>query len=251
MLGRRMTCIVRLVLATATAGLCAAGALGQAPAQAFHPIRELTTWYTDRALVDIEIVGSTSRVPEFHRLEPDRVLRFRLERAHINKLIADEGPAYEIVGFAFDIETGQPEALLDAVANRGRFHEDIAGIPVVAPGQRVKRTLQMTISSDSSAAALVTASDFNRQCAGATLGDQLRAYQSTNRRLCVRPSYPRASLYVADYDEGLALRVQCQEATFPGRGCHVSFPFEGFAVDLSFHRDHLGKRPLTAALPFG
>jgi hypothetical protein len=34
-------------------------------AQAFNPIHALTSWYTDRNLVDIEIVGSTSMLPEF------------------------------------------------------------------------------------------------------------------------------------------------------------------------------------------
>ncbi len=44
-----------------------------AMAQPFDPVRELTTWYTDRSLIDIEVVGSTSMLPDIHRLEPERV----------------------------------------------------------------------------------------------------------------------------------------------------------------------------------
>jgi hypothetical protein len=44
---------------------------------------------------------------------------------------------------------------------------------------------------------------------------------------------------VANYGNNLALRIQCQAESFPGMGCHLRFPFEGFGVDLNFHRDHL------------
>jgi hypothetical protein len=46
-------------------------------------------------------------------------------------------------------------------------------------------------------------------------------------------------LYVADYSAELALQMQCQEESYPGFGCSLRFPFESFAIELSFHRDHL------------
>src|ERR1700684_2577755 len=53
-----------------------AGGITQASGQPFSPIRKLSSWYTDRSLVDIEITGSTSLLPDIHRLEPERLLRF-------------------------------------------------------------------------------------------------------------------------------------------------------------------------------
>ena len=49
-----------------------AATANSASAQAFNPIHTLTNWYTDRNLVDLEIVGSTSMLPEFHKLEPKK-----------------------------------------------------------------------------------------------------------------------------------------------------------------------------------
>jgi hypothetical protein len=217
----------------------AAVSMTQASAQPFNPIRALNSWYTDRNLVDIEVVGSTSLEPRLHRLEPERVLRFRLERAYVDKLIAEKGPGYEIVGFSWDTETGLPDSLFDAVANRGRFHEEIAGIPVLSVAEAIRRTLVISISSDSSAAALQHSSDFIRKCTGAPVGNGLWRYEWINRQGCTRPTYPGGSRYVAEYSDNLVLRIQCQEESFPGVGCHLRFPFEGFGVDLNFHRDHL------------
>jgi len=226
------------VLAMAAAAFGAAGP-DRAVAQPFNPIRELATWYTDRSPVDIEIIGSTSMPSELQRLEPKSALRFRLERAYVDKLITGKVPGLQIVGFAFEIETSLPISLYEAVANRGRFHEDLAGIPILSPAERARRTLLISISSDSSVAELERSSESNSKCTGAPLGNRLRAYESANRKLCMRPSYRRGSLYVANYDDNLSLRIQCQEESFPGMGCHVRFPFEVFGIDLDFHREHL------------
>ena len=218
-----------------------ASTMTQSVAQPFNPVRALGTWYTDRNLIDIEVVGSTSMLPELHRLEPERVLRFRLERAYVDKLIADKGPGFQIIGLSFDMETRLPTSLYVAVAPGGRFHEDFAGIPMLSHAERVRRTLLISISSDSSAVALERSSDFNRKCAGAPLGNGLRAYEWTDRQACTRPAYPKGALYVAEYDDDLAFRIQCQEESFPGMGCHLRFRFEGYGVDLNFHRDHLAE----------
>jgi hypothetical protein len=226
------------VLAMAAAAFGAAGP-DRAAAQPFNPIRELSTWYTDRSLVDIEVSPLSGMLREPQRQQ--HVLRFRLERAYVDKLIAEKESGRQTIGFAFDMETGLPTSLYEAAANRGRFHEDVAGIPILSSAQRAPRTLLISITSDSDRGRLEYSSDSNSKCAGAPLGNRLRVYNSANRKLCMRPSYPRGSLYVADYDNNLALRIQCQQESFPGMGCHLLFPFEAFGVELNFHRDHLAR----------
>jgi hypothetical protein len=207
-------------------------------AQPFQPIRRLTTWYTDRTPVDIEIVGSTSLLPEWHKAEPDRALRFRLERAYVQTLLADRGPDFTIVGFGFDTETGLPDSLITAVAQKGRFHEDIPGVPVVSWSDRARRTLALTLKSDESAATLVRMSGEVARCRGAAVRRDLLSYEWAGREGCRRPVYPKGSRYIAVYDQ-LMLLVECQEEQFPGLGCTLHFPLDGFAVEVAFHRDRL------------
>jgi hypothetical protein len=227
--------IVILIAITATSV-----ALG-AETQPFKPVRELTTWYTDRTPIDIEIVGSSSMLPESHHLEPERTLRFRLERAYVVAIIAKSEPGFDIADFSFDMETGLPESLFFAVANKGKFHEDFAAVPILSNAERAHRTLNMSISSDASAAMLEHASEvYRKKCLGAPVGNGLSIFEWKDRlEYCQQPVYPNEADYVADYDGGLALRIVCQEERFPGTGCKLHFPFNGFAVELSFHRDHL------------
>jgi len=213
----------------------------EAETQSFRPVRELTTWYTDRSLIDIEIVGSSSKLPEFHHLEAERALRFRLERAYVNFLLTKSEPGFERIILSFDMQTGLPESLFFAVANKRRFHEDFAGVPILPFAEQVRRTLNISLSSDESAAVLQHASDVYREkCMGPPVGDGLWVFEWKDRlESCERTAYPNAEVYGADYDGGLALRILCQEKSFPGTGCTLHFPFKGFAVRLSFHRDHL------------
>jgi hypothetical protein len=178
-------------------------------------------------------------LPEFHKLEPTRALRLRLERAYVGFLATKKEPGFEIVRFSFDMESGLPSVLYAAVASNAKFHESIAGIPVLSPEEQIRRTLTASISSASSDASLQHSSEAIQKCAGSPLGNGLWTLEWKGRQDCRRPSYPNATLYVAEYDSHLALRMQCQDEKFPGLGCEVSFPFEGFAVDTNFHRDHL------------
>jgi hypothetical protein len=207
----------------------------------FQPIRALSAWYTDRAPIDIEIVGSDSMLPEFHHLESERDLRFRIERAYVEAIIAKSEPGFEIVHFSFDMETGLPSSLFFAVANKGKFHEDIPGIAVIPNAEMIRRTLRVSFSSDASAAALQHSSEFYRthKCQGAVVGNGLSTFEWKDRPDCQRTAYPNGAIYLADYDGGLALRLECQEESFPGIGCMLSFPFEGFAAEIAFNRDHL------------
>ncbi len=132
--------VLFLAVAAAQFIFFAAATMGEASAQPFNPIRELTTWYTDRGLIDIEVVGSTSLVPQTHQLEPERLLRFRLERAYVEFFRAQTELGFELVTFGFDLETGLPVSLLSAVVMSGRFHEDIPGVPRVPQRERVRRS---------------------------------------------------------------------------------------------------------------
>jgi hypothetical protein len=84
------------VMAVALAVALAATVRPGAEDRPFKPLRTklYTPWNTERELVDIEIVGSTSRNPNSHRLEPERVLRFRLEKAYVSALLAEQEPGY-------------------------------------------------------------------------------------------------------------------------------------------------------------
>jgi hypothetical protein len=46
-----------------------------ASAQPFQPISQLTTWYTDRNPIDVEIIASAGQGNEARRIEPERILR--------------------------------------------------------------------------------------------------------------------------------------------------------------------------------
>src|SRR5205085_6769836 len=48
----------------------------------FTPARKLTSWYTDRNPIDIEVVATSGADPDARFLQPRRTLRLRLERAY-------------------------------------------------------------------------------------------------------------------------------------------------------------------------
>jgi hypothetical protein len=227
-----------LLVGIATHHVAASNA-DHASQQPFSPIRQLTSWYTDRNLVDVEIVGSTSMLPEFHRLEPERVLRFRLERAYIDTLMAKENPGFEILGLSFDRLTSLPSSLFFAATVQGKYHEEIPGIPALSNQERVRRLMNISISSDASELNIRRASAFVRKCAGSLIGENLWIYETTNRQFCHESVYNKGKQYVGQYEDDLNLRIECQEPGFPGVGCQVMFPFQGFSVRLNFHHDYL------------
>jgi hypothetical protein len=209
-------------------------------AQPFNPVRQLTTWYTDQGLIDIEIVGSSSLQPDVHRLEPDRLLRLRLERAYVQTLLTQSDRGYEVVSLVVDSETGLASALLTAASRQGRFHEDIAGVPQLAHQAVLQRTLLLSLRSDISSALVERASADMERCRGAPLGTDLFAYLAEGQDGCARSTRRQATQYVAQHGD-LLLGITCSD-TRPNRlGCKLQFPFEGFGVELTFHIEHLSK----------
>jgi hypothetical protein len=205
----------------------------------FNPVRDPLTWSTDRRPVDIEVVGSSSMLPELHRLEPDRVLRFRLERAYVQHFTARRSPGFEVVHFGIDIETLLPNSLFLASIRVGRFHEQHPGIPKLSLEELSRRSLLIVFKSDSAAVRLKRGSDELVACKGPAQEGQLFSYVWEGRRGCDRPMYPNGSLHIAQYREGLLLRIECQDESFQGLGCMLRFPFDGFRVELNFDRSHL------------
>jgi hypothetical protein len=217
------------------------GAIAMAQERPFDPIHKLTTAPTDRTLVDIEIVGSTSLLPEVHRLEPERVLRVRLERAYIYTLSTKEEPGFEIVSLDFDVRTGLPTALFDAVSLRGKFHQDIPGIPDIPRAELLQRTFTVLLSSEMSAAAVVRGSEGISKCRGERVGDELFAYNWNGGQNCFLQSYTRGAQYVGVYHNGIPLQIMCQNNEILSIDCQVTFPFKGFGVRVGFNRVHLPK----------
>ena len=223
-----------------------AGAMngGSAMAQPFKPIRELSSWYTDRSLIDIEIIGSTSLVPDSHRLEPDRVLRFRLERAYVQTLLTQSSPGYELVSLALDLETGLAESLLSAVASRGQYHEDIPGVPTLSRTEILQGGIQLSLRSDLSRTGVEARSERTKQCLGAPLDDGLIIYEPHQKPGCLLPSKRGSREYAAQYGD-LLLKIECEDEDPRRRACKTQFPFKSFGVDITFH---IGKLPKWRAL---
>jgi hypothetical protein len=209
--------------------------------QTFAPARDLKLWYTDRTPIDIEVVGSTSLLPDSHRLLPEHVLRFRLERAFVQTLTAKTRPGFEIVSFAFDMPTGVANALIVAASQSSASQDNQTNIPVLSQSERAKRSLRITLQSDRLASALEAAGENIGNCAGATVEPALRRYEYEGKNNCTRPSRPTSTRYVANYDGKLSIVAECRDERFEGRGCSLRFPFEGFAPRIAFHRDHLPK----------
>jgi|EndMetStandDraft_8_1072994.scaffolds.fasta_scaffold213549_2 hypothetical protein len=209
---------------------------------AFNPIRKLTTWYTDRNPIDIEVIGSTSRDPRQHVLQPNRALRFRLERAYVTDLVTRAEPGYEIVTFGVDMPTGLPNSIVKA---RHFGNEKAPDQPLKPPAiswvDGLKNYLAIQIQSEISDQTLVRRSHALQQCAGRALENGLTSYEWVGRPRCYAPGNPGGAKFIAQTDSSLKLLVECQKEDFRGIGCKLKFPFEGFGVEITFHREHLSE----------
>ena len=109
------------------------------------------------------------------------------------------------------------------------------------PQERLTRLLNLTIASDHSARSLQRISRPITKMRRQANQSKLLPYEVSDQNGCRRSSYPNGSRYIAKFDGDLLLQVECQKPSFPGTGCHLNFPFEGFAVRVSFHRNHLAR----------
>jgi hypothetical protein len=218
--------------------LCGHAMTSATSASDFNPVRKLSTWYTDRTPVDVEVSSSPEAVESANRQASRKNLRFRLERAFVHQLLT--GLDETIVRFGFDMDTGLPDQLIIAVSDRGRFQEIIPGIPNVPFEERLVRTVLVTVKSNFSAVSLQRFGEKLKKCAAAATSSDLINYEMADRNSCRKPSYPQGSRHLAKYGDTFLL-VECHEPGFRGIGCELLFPFEGFGVQVHFHRDHLSR----------
>jgi hypothetical protein len=246
MVGRRPAIVVAATLAAVLAAVsvwrfASNGLAGGA--QPFNPLRGkfYTAWNTDRDLVDIEVVGANSRSPNSHRLEPERVLRFRLEKAYVSALLTEKEPGHEIVGFSFDIDTELPASLLQAVWMKGPGHEDIPGVPLLPRLEWFQRTLSIEMHSDWSLYYLEQMSRKTGKCHGRQSESGLFENNPAGGEGCAVPAYPPMSRYMAPYDDNLPLIIECWDEPIPTINCELTFPYRGFGVELRFNHARLPK----------
>jgi hypothetical protein len=246
MVGTRPGIVVAAALAIVLAAVCVwrfTPSSMAGSAQPFHPLRGnfYVVWNADRDLVDIEIVGSTEVTPQSRKLDPERVLRFRLERAYVSSLLTKE-PGFEIVGFNFDIDTRLPESLLLAVWTKGPSHRDIPGVPILPQLGQAKRNLFIIFHSHISTEALDDKSRTIAQCRGRQLESGLFENNSVGGKSCALPKYrPGLRRYIAPFEGDLSLIVTCWEEPSPMIDCELQFPFHGFGAELRFNHEQLPK----------
>jgi len=205
-------------------------------ADTFKPIRERLVFSTDMTPIDIEVVGSTSLVPQFHRLIPELVVRFRLEHAYVS-LYAERQPGFEIFDIGVDLETASPMSLFEPVTPAPPFGSDIPGIPKLLPQQLRRRNIRLSIHSDRRVEYMRKFSAILSGCRGQAVEDDLWVYQ--RKKDC--PGLGALKFgRVGQLEDALLTNIQCEE-TLPSSWarCETSFPFEGFSVSLNFDRDLL------------
>jgi hypothetical protein len=210
---------------------------GAATAEPFNPIRERLVFSTDMTPIDIEVVGSTSHVPQFHQLIPELVVRFRLARAYVYSLYAEREPGFELLSLGVDLETALPMALFSAVQGGTRFGKDIPGIPKLPPEESRRRNIVLSIHSDSRAEYLRKFGDVLVGCRGQALENDLWVYVRKDNCPGLGPQrFGR----IGQLEDAWFGEIQCDEVLPPSVArCETRFPFEGFTVGLNFDRDLL------------
>jgi hypothetical protein len=216
-------------------GLVAVNSDGATPAdQPFNPTRKRITFSADRTPVDIEVVGSTSLLPNTHRLLPELVLRLRLDRAYVYNFMAGQQPGFEILGISIDLDTGLPAGLFETVVLGPRFGHDIPGIPHLPAEELRRRHIALHIQSDDLAATLAKFRELALPCRGQPLGNDLWSYERSQKSDCP-PVYSHEIKYIAALSETEWLEIDCDKTSPPSWSrCSTRFPFEGFAVELNF-----------------
>lgn len=125
-------------------------ASGPAFGQPFDPLRRNLNWSSDRTIIDLQVVGSTSLLVDSHVLQPERQMKLRLERAYVSSFLRQQDGGFELLNLAVDMPTGLPDAVLLAVATKGPSHRLIAGVPVLRHDERMHRSVLIGIRSDRS-----------------------------------------------------------------------------------------------------
>jgi hypothetical protein len=217
-----------------SAGLLAMPMAFTATAQPFQPISQLTTWYTDRNPVDIEIVAYQGVDNEARRLEPERVLQLRLERAYLNLLIRKERPISSAALLSFDLPTGLPTALFKAPPEQVEKRGD--PIHQLLSAESTARTIIVLIEGDYTVEAFQQSSRELRLCKGDELQTDLFRYDGKRDPSCRVRSIGGGAKYVGKLTDTDLVFIKCSSAPI---GCRMRTPFDGFFPSVSFNETHL------------
>ena len=203
-------------------------------AQPFQPVSQLTSWYTDRSPIDVEIVGTKGVGGEARLVSPPRVLQFRLERAYLHLLIRRDQPPSSGASLSFDLPTGLPSALFQAPPEQVETRGD--PIQQLTAADWASRAVRVSLSSSNLAGGLGFASSELRSCKGKKIQDELYLLNKHHGSSRVKWSLGSGIKYIADYSDNIQLLVQCSRAPL---GCKMFVPFEGFLASISFNEGHL------------
>jgi hypothetical protein len=210
-----------------------------ATAEPFKPVKERITVSTNMTPVDVEVIGSTSLLRQFHRLIPELAVRFRLERAYIDQLFVERDPGFEILSIGVDLETASPMSLFQAVMAGPRFGRGISGIPKLEAAEARRRNVVLGIQSDHRAEYVRKLSDRLVACRGESLGNGLWAYAPPKSSDCPRNA-PQRFGRVAELDDSVITKIDCDESLpVSWARCYADFPYQGFTVHLGFDRELL------------
>ena len=203
-------------------------------AQPFQPVSQLTSWYTDRSPVDVEIVGTKGVGLEAHLISPPRMLQFRLERAYLHLVIRRDQPPSSVASLSFDLPTGLPSALFQAPPDQVEARGD--PIRQLTAADWASRAVRISLSGSNLAGGLELASSELRSCKGKKIQDDLYLLNKDHGPSCVKWSLGSGIKYIAQYSDNVQLLVQCSSAPL---GCKMFVPFEGFLASISFNESHL------------
>jgi len=202
--------------------------------QPFEPISELKTWYTDRNPIDVEIIASTGQGNEARRVEPERILRLRLERAYVDSISRIERPSFSSVSLSFDMPTNLPSVLFTAPPEQVELRGD--PIRQLPRAEFASRTSVILLQSSNSSDVLPRVSSELNRCKGGKRQDDLFLYDKEQNHSCLARSLAFGTKYVARLSDDISLLIRCSDALI---GCETYFPFEGFLPSVSFHESHL------------
>jgi len=211
----------------------------------FHPVSvNLLGSSTDRNAVDIEIVGSSSLVPQQHQLQPDRVLRLRLERAYINSFLTKSAPGFSILSISIDQPTTLPQALIDAVSLQGKFHQDNPGVPALTRDEAARRQVVLEIRSDLPNASYSNYAKGAAECVQDVAGNDLQEMKllpSFGAKACARTIQRDGRKWLARREGADPTVIECHGGGGRVTGCSTRFDYQRFAVGLRFHESLLPK----------
>lgn len=204
-------------------------------AQPFHPSSSLTSWYTSRSAVDVELFATEGVGNDAHLISPPQVLRLRLERAYLNLLRTDY-PRSSIALIGFDLPTGLPSALFQAPPEQVEARGD--PIHQLAASEWASRAVNVSLIGSNLASGLDPASSKLKQCEGPRLQGDVFLLDKDRQSSCRIWSLGKGVKYVLHYSDEVVVLLRCKKAPL---GCETTIPFEGFAVSISFNESRLSR----------